>query len=85
PDRFRPERFLESKPDTYAWIPFGGGIRRCIGAAFAHMEMDVVLRTLLERFEIAGEPRAPDAGWKFRGVTQVPSDGGAAVLRARVA
>jgi cytochrome P450 len=85
PDRFRPERFLESKPDTYAWIPFGGGVRRCIGAAFAHMEMDVVLRTLLERVEIGGDPDAVAAGWKFRGVTQVPADGGRVEVRRRVA
>ncbi len=81
PQRFRPERFLDAKPETYAWIPFGGGVRRCIGAAFAHMEMDVVLRTLLERVEIVGEPGLPDARWKFRGVTQVPSDGGLATVR----
>jgi cytochrome P450 len=85
PHRFRPERFLDGKPDTYAWIPFGGGVRRCIGAAFAHMEMDVVLRTLLERVEILGEPGIPDARWKFRGVTQVPADGGRATVRRRVA
>ena len=85
PDRFRPERFLDAKPDTYAWIPFGGGVRRCIGAAFAHMEMEVVLRTLVERMEIAGDPGLPDAGWKFRGVTQVPADGGRAVVRRRAA
>ena len=40
---FRPERFLENPPQTYAWIPFGGGVRRCIGAAFAEFEMRVVL------------------------------------------
>jgi cytochrome P450 len=85
PDRFRPERFLEAKPDTYAWIPFGGGVRRCIGAAFAHMEMDVVLRTLLERVEIGGDPDAVAAGWKFRGITHVPSDGGRVEVRRRVA
>jgi cytochrome P450 len=85
PDRFRPERFLDGKPDTYAWIPFGGGVRRCIGAAFAHMEMDVVLRTLLERVEIGGDPDAVPAAWKFRGVTQVPADGGRVEVRRRVA
>ena len=52
PDRFDPDRFLGVVPDTYSWIPFGGGIRRCIGATFAHMEMDVVLRVLLERVEL---------------------------------
>ncbi len=47
PLAFRPERFLERRPDSYAWLPFGGGTRRCLGAAFATMEMRVVLRTVL--------------------------------------
>ncbi len=47
PYEFRPERFLDSRPDTYSWIPFGGGIRRCIGAAFAGLEMRIVLREVL--------------------------------------
>ena len=49
PYAFRPERFLEGSPTTYGWIPFGGGIRRCLGAAFAEMEMRVVLETVLRR------------------------------------
>ena len=82
PDRFDPDRFFEMVPDTYAWIPFGGGIRRCIGATFAHMEMDVVLRTLLERVE--PEPTdAPDEGWKFRGVAWTPALGGRTAIRRR--
>ena len=47
PYAFRPERFLDGAPATYAWIPFGGGVRRCLGAAFAEMEMRVVLPTIL--------------------------------------
>src|SRR5262249_34869756 len=47
PYAFRPERFIEDQTDTYSWIPFGGGTRRCIGAAFAQFEMRVVLRTVL--------------------------------------
>lgn len=85
PDRFRPERFLEAKPDTYAWIPFGGGVRRCIGAAFAHMEMDVVLRTLLERVSLVCEPGLPDERWAFRGVAHVPAQGGRVRIRRRAA
>jgi cytochrome P450 len=46
---FRPERFLDAKPETYAWIPFGGGVRRCLGAAFAELEMRVVLTAVLSR------------------------------------
>ncbi|MEN0015610.1 MAG: cytochrome P450, partial [Solirubrobacteraceae bacterium] len=48
---FRPERFVGVKPGTYTWLPFGGGVRRCIGAAFAHLEMEVVLRVILEQYE----------------------------------
>lgn len=82
PDRFRPERFLETPPGTYSWIPFGGGVRRCIGASFAHMELDVVLRTLLERVEL--EPTtAPAEAWRFKGVAWSPAEGGKAVLRRR--
>jgi cytochrome P450 len=46
---FRPERFLDSPPETYGWLPFGGGVRRCLGAAFALYEMRIVLRMLVER------------------------------------
>jgi cytochrome P450 len=49
PLEFRPERFLDNAPDTYSWIPFGGGIRRCLGAAFALYEMRIVLRMVVER------------------------------------
>ncbi len=49
PFAFRPERFLENPPTTYGWIPFGGGVRRCLGAAFAEFEMRVVLETVLAR------------------------------------
>ena len=52
PDRFDPQRFVGAKPPSFAWIPFGGGVRRCVGAAFANMEMDVVLRTVLRHFTI---------------------------------
>ncbi len=83
PDRFRPDRFLDAKPETYSWIPFGGGIRRCIGAAFAHMEMDVVLRTVLERVSIVPDPSAPDEPWAFRGVAHVPGRGGRVAVHAR--
>jgi len=47
PERFRPERFLANSPETFSWIPFGGGIRRCIGASFAQLEMSLILRTVL--------------------------------------
>ena len=53
PDRFLPERFLETPPGTYTWIPFGGGVRRCLGAAFAQQEMAIVLEELVARRELA--------------------------------
>ena len=53
PDRFRPERFLgDDAPDTYTWVPFGGGTRRCLGASFALMEMRIVVRQVVERTEL---------------------------------
>jgi len=52
PDEFRPERFLDSKPPAYMWIPFGGGVRRCLGAPFALLEMRVVLQTVLSRVNL---------------------------------
>jgi cytochrome P450 family 135 len=61
PLSFRPERFLEQPAGTYTWIPFGGGIRRCVGAAFATLEMTVVLRTMLGRLSVraAAGPERP--------------------------
>jgi cytochrome P450 len=80
PKAFDPDRFLERKPDTYTWVPFGGGTRRCIGAAFAQMEMDVVLRILLEDFDLgASEDRGER--WRSRGIAAAPADGGIAVVR----
>jgi cytochrome P450 family 138 len=82
PLRFEPDRFVDVKPDTYTWVPFGGGTRRCPGAAFAHMEMDIVLRTLLTRFELE-TTTAPDAKSKDRGIAFAPADGGLAIVRRR--
>jgi cytochrome P450 family 138 len=80
--RFRPDRFVGSRPDTYQWIPFGGGARRCIGAAFAQMEMNVVLRTLLREFTL--EPtRERGERWHSRGVAYCPAQGGRAVVHRR--
>ena len=80
PERFDPDRFLDRLPDTYSWIPFGGGIRRCIGASFAHMEMDVVLRVLLERVRLL-PTTAPDEPWSFAGVVWAAGEGGKATVR----
>lgn len=82
PERFDPQRYIGGKPSAFAWIPFGGGTRRCVGAAFANMEMDVVLRTVLRQFVI--EPTtAPDEAWHGRGVAFVPKDGGRIVVARR--
>jgi hypothetical protein len=69
-------------PATYAWIPFGGGRRRCLGAAFAQMEMDVVLRTLLRHFELL-PASSPAERERFRGVAFAPAKGGMALVRRR--
>ncbi|OYN81653.1 cytochrome P450 [Mycolicibacterium sphagni] len=76
--RFDPERFLSRSPDPGEWIPYGGGIRRCIGAAFANMEMRVVLRTLLRDYTIRPS-RARDESQMSRGVAIAPGKG--ALLR----
>jgi cytochrome P450 family 138 len=77
---FDPDRYIGHKPDTYAWIPFGGGVRRCIGAAFAQLEMDIVLRTMLRHFTLLASD-APGERESFRGVAFAPADGGLAVVR----
>jgi cytochrome P450 len=82
PFAFRPERFLDEPPDTYAWIPFGGGVRRCLGAAFAEFEMRIVLREVLTRCELRkANPRPEKIG--RRNITLSPKDGTPVVLAAR--
>jgi cytochrome P450 len=82
PFAFRPERFLADGPDTYAWIPFGGGIRRCIGAAFAEFELRIVLREVLTRCELhKASPMAEKIG--RRNITLSPRAGTPVVLTAR--
>jgi cytochrome P450 family 138 len=82
PHRFDPERFVGKRPTTFAHIPFGGGTRRCVGAAFANVEMDVVLRTVLRNFVI--EPTtAPDEKVHSRGVAYTPDSGGRVVMHRR--
>lgn len=81
PEAFRPERFLERPPATYGWLPFGGGVRRCIGASFAQYEMRVVLGSILERCEIG--PAGPPQRIGRRSITLAPSAGTPAVLRRR--
>ncbi|MDH6198271.1 cytochrome P450 [Mycobacterium frederiksbergense] len=79
---FNPDRFLGTNPDSHTWIPYGGGIRRCIGAAFANMEMNVVLRTLLREFEF-GTTHAAGERSRSRGIATAPGRGGLAVVYPR--
>jgi cytochrome P450 len=79
-DQFDPDRFVGQRPDLYSWVPFGGGVRRCIGAAFADMELNVVLRTLLTDFELA-PTEARDERFHNRGVATAPHKGGLARVR----
>ncbi|HEV3128899.1 MAG TPA: cytochrome P450 [Solirubrobacteraceae bacterium] len=80
PAAFRPERFLGPEaPDTYTWIPFGGGTRRCLGASFALMEMRVVLRRVLERARLRAADPQPEEP-VFRGITLAPRHGVRVVL-----
>src|SRR5579872_3406140 len=82
PDRFSPDRFVGARPDLYQWIPFGGGTRRCLGAAFATMELTVVLKTIMRDFTLVP---TQDKGerWHSRGVANAPAHGGIAVVRRR--
>ncbi|HXS46403.1 MAG TPA: cytochrome P450 [Solirubrobacterales bacterium] len=83
PDEFRPERFLGGKADTYVWIPFGGGVRRCIGAAFAEYEMRIVLRAVLEHAELSAPDQKPEKV-KVRNITLAPGKGARVSLDRRL-
>jgi cytochrome P450 family 135 len=75
PEAFRPERFLaDDAPDTYTWVPFGGGTRRCIGASFAQMEMRIVLQRVLERASLRPADPEPEEV-QFRAITLAPRTG----------
>jgi cytochrome P450 family 135 len=81
PEAFKPERFLNERPSSYTWFPFGGGTRRCIGAAFAQTEMRVALRTILDRADWKPAGRRPERQRNFH-ITLVPARG-ARVVRTR--
>jgi cytochrome P450 len=82
PERFRPERFLEDPPGTYTWIPFGGGVRRCLGASFALFEMKQVISTIARAVVLAP---AEAAGEKVRrrAITLVPEKGARVIVERR--
>lgn len=80
PEEFRPERFLDrGAPDTYTWVPFGGGTRRCIGASFAQMEMRIVISRVLARTSLrAADPQPEEV--QFRAITLSPRNGTRVVM-----
>jgi len=82
PLEFRPERFLDGAPETYAWIPFGGGVRRCLGAAFAEFEMRIVLREVLSRCDLALASSRPERIAR-RNITFSPKRGTRVKVTAR--
>jgi cytochrome P450 family 135 len=84
PYEFRPERFLEEGAENYAWIPFGGGIRRCVGAAFAEQEMRVVLREVVTRARLRAPDPEPERG-VVRHITMVPANDALALLERPLA
>ena len=84
PFAFRPERWLGQKPGTYTWIPFGGGIRRCLGAALAMAEQRVVLEAMARRLDLVADDPAPEKA-VHRNVTMIPSRGARVVVRSRLA
>jgi cytochrome P450 family 135 len=82
PIAFRPERFLDTRAGTYTWIPFGGGPRRCIGAAFAQLEMRIVLQTMLRHAQLTPTTARPERIARHT-VTIVPARGGRVTLTRR--
>jgi cytochrome P450 family 135 len=83
PFAFKPERWLGRKPGTYEWIPFGGGIRRCLGASLAMAEQRVVLDAMVRRLDIEADEPEPEHA-VHRNVTMIPSRGARVVIRQRV-
>jgi cytochrome P450 len=82
PFAFRPERFLHRKPGTYEWIPFGGGIRRCLGATLAMTEQRVVMEAVARRTDMVADDPAPERA-VHRNVTMIPSRGARVIVSDR--
>ncbi|MFT3774914.1 MAG: cytochrome P450 [Minicystis sp.] len=83
PTAFKPERFVDRKPDPYAWYPFGGGVRRCLGMAFALYEMKIVIATMLSRVRLRRSRNTPPRV-TIRAFTFVPERGAEVVLEAKL-
>ena len=84
PFAFLPERFVGHKPGTYSWIPFGGGIRRCLGASLAMAEQRVVLSAIARRTDLVAPDPEPERAHQ-RNVTTIPSRGAQVVVQRRYA
>src|SRR5690625_1176022 len=82
PRAFRPERFLDKEVGANTWLPFGGGVRRCIGAGFSLMEGTAVLREVLQRYELTMNERRPERT-RIRNITCVPKGKARVVLSER--
>lgn len=80
PFSFRPERWLNDKPGTYEWLPFGGGTRRCLGAALAMAEQQIVLHAIAQRFDLEADRPEPEHA-QHRNVTMIPARGTRVVAR----
>jgi cytochrome P450 family 135 len=83
PLEFRPERFLDARAENYAWIPFGGGVRRCVGAAFAEFEMRIILREFVTRAALRAPDPAPEKV-KIRNITLAPQHDTRVVLERQL-
>ena len=83
PEEFRPERFLGGRAENYAWIPFGGGVRRCVGAAFAEFEMRIVLREFVTRAALRAPDPSPEKV-RLRNITLAPQHGTRVVLERQL-
>lgn len=83
PQEFKPERFLGRAPETFSWIPFGGGIRRCLGATLAMAEQRVVLEAMARRLDLEAVEPEPERAL-HRNVTMIPARGARAILRSRL-
>jgi cytochrome P450 len=83
PFAFKPERWIGRKPGTYEWIPFGGGIRRCLGASLAMAEQRVVLEAMVRRLDLEADDPEPEHA-VHRNVTMIPSRGARVVIRQRL-
>jgi cytochrome P450 len=81
-ESFNPDRYIGTGAKPVAWIPFGGGVNRCVGAAFAHMESDIVLRTVLREFRLVPTD-SPGERARWRGVATVPTKGARVVVHRR--